>query len=65
MISIVEEELISDMSDDEKLYHQYEKEFRQKVRDIERREMIRVTDGDHKRYIEIIRAEYKKRKNDK
>ncbi len=23
------------------------------------------TDGDHKRYIEIIRAEYKKRKNDK
>ena len=57
----LEEELISDMSDDEKLYHQYEKEFRQKVRDIERREMIRVTDGDHKRYIEIIRAEYNDR----
>lgn len=59
----LEEKYFSEMSDDEKLYRQYKKEFEEKVRDIERRELRRVTDEDHKKYIEIIRTEYNTRKH--
>ncbi|MCR5106276.1 MAG: hypothetical protein K6B68_17740 [Eubacterium sp.] len=54
----IKEEIFSDMSEDEKLYHQHKKEFKEKVREIERREVDRITDENHKKYIETIKKEY-------
>lgn len=62
MFARLDEKITSCMSEDEKLYHQYKIEFKEKVRDIEERRMIKTMNETHKMYIDTIRREYMSRR---
>lgn len=55
------EQLISDMSDDEKAYHLAKERFKEDTEDIIKRYRHRVMNELHKQWIAVIKEEYKKR----
>lgn len=56
-----EEEIMLNMSDDEKAYHLAKKRFEEETEDIIKRYWHRVDDEIHKQYIDAIKVEYKGR----
>jgi hypothetical protein len=57
----IEEQLMLNMSDDEKAYYLAKKRFEEETEDIIKRYWHRVGDEIHKQYIDAIKAEYKGR----
>ena len=55
---LFEEKCFKDASDDEKAHRKYEREYEDKVEDIESRYRDKVCQEAHKRFIDMVRREY-------
>ena len=58
-----EDELLSNMSDDEKAYWIAKENFEKETEEIRNRYRHKIGDEIHKQYIEAIKMEYKGRKS--
>lgn len=54
----LEDELLSEESEDEREYWRLEKEFKRKVREIERHYSQKINDENHKMFIDAVKNEY-------
>ena len=54
----LDKEILAEASDDEREYWRLEKEFKRKVREIERRYSQKINDENHKMFIDAVKNEY-------
>lgn len=58
----LDKDFAKNATEDEKEHRRLRREYKKSVEEIERRYMIDIVDKDHKRFIEVVRNEYKNRK---